>query len=82
MTEDNCGWKYFHNRKAWLFSDTQAGARASALIYALVETAKANGLKPYLWLRNVLRALPTASTVEHFETLLPWDQRPGDLLVA
>jgi len=69
-------------RKGWLFSDTQAGARASALIYSLVETAKANGLEPYLWLRNVLQALPTATTVEDFEALLPWNQRPEDLLVA
>ena len=69
-------------RKGWLFSDTQAGARASALIYSLVETAKANGLEPYLWLRNVLQALPTATTVEDFEALLPWNQRPEELLVA
>jgi hypothetical protein len=34
-------------RKAWLFSDTPAGARASAVIYSLVQTAKANGLEPY-----------------------------------
>jgi len=37
-----------HKRKAWLFSDTQAGARASALLYSLVETAKANNVEPYL----------------------------------
>lgn len=34
-------------RRAWLFSDTPAGANASAVIYSLVETAKANGLEPY-----------------------------------
>ncbi len=34
------------------------GARASALIYSLVETAKANNVEPYLWLRHVLRACP------------------------
>lgn len=69
-------------RKAWLFSDTQAGARASALIYSLVETAKANGMEPYLWLRNALRALPTATTVEHFETLLPWNLKAEHLITA
>ena len=67
-------------RKAWLFADTQTGARASALIYSLVETAKANGLEPYLWLRKVLRALPTATTVEHFEALLPRNLTPGELI--
>lgn len=67
-------------RKAWLFSDTQAGARASALIYSLVETAKANGVEPYLWLRNTLHALPTATTVEHFDALLPWNLKAEQLI--
>ncbi len=35
-------------RKNWLFSQTTAGAQASAVIYSLVETAKANGLEPQL----------------------------------
>lgn len=60
-------------RRAWLFSDTPAGAHASATIYSLVETAKANGLEPYAWLRCVLRDLPAAKTVEDIEALLPWN---------
>ncbi len=60
-------------RKAWLFSDTPAGANASAVIYSLVETAKANGLEPYTWLRRVLRDLPAAKTVDDVEALLPWN---------
>lgn len=60
-------------RKAWLFSDTVAGAKASAVIYSLIETAKANGLEPYHWLRQVLRELPAAKTVEAIEALLPWN---------
>ena len=71
-----------HKRKAWLFSDTQAGARASALIYSLIETAKANNVEPYLWLRHVLRALPTATTVEHVEALLPWNLKAEQLITA
>jgi transposase len=62
-------------RKAWLFSDTTAGAHASAVIYSLVETAKANGVEPYAWLRRVLRELPAAQTVEEVEALLPWNLR-------
>jgi hypothetical protein len=62
--------------------DTLAGARASALIYSLVETAKANNVEPYLWLRHVLRALPTATTVEHFEALLPWSLKAEQLITA
>ena len=60
-------------RKAWLFSDTVAGANASAVIYSVLETAKANGVEPYTWLRRVLRELPTAQTVEDVEALLPWN---------
>jgi transposase len=60
-------------RKGWLFSDTPAGAHASAVIYSLVQTAKANGVEPYGWLRCVLRALPGAQTVEDMEALLPWN---------
>jgi transposase len=60
-------------RKAWLFSDTPDGAHASAVIYSLVQTAKANGLEPYAWLRRVMRDLPAAKTVEDVEALLPWN---------
>jgi len=66
-------------RKAWLFSDTPAGAHASAVIYSLVQTAKANGLEPYTWLRQVLRDLPAAKSVEEVEALLPWNLRIPDL---
>ena len=60
-------------RKSWLFSDTPKGAAASAQIYSLVETAKANGQEPYTWLRHVLERLPQAVSVEDFEALLPWN---------
>jgi hypothetical protein len=66
-------------RKSWLFSDTPAGAHASARIYSLVETAKANGLEPYTWLRRTLRLLPAASTSNDYEALLPWNMNPIDL---
>ncbi|WP_371927136.1 transposase domain-containing protein [Pseudomonas sp. F01002] len=58
-------------RKAWLFSDAPKGATASAQIYSLVETAKANGQEPY----TVLERLPQAVLVEDFEALLPWNWR-------
>jgi hypothetical protein len=60
-------------RKAWLFSDTPDGAHASAVIYSLLETAKANGVDPYAWLRRVMRDLPAAKTLDDFEVLLPWN---------
>jgi len=63
-------------RKNWLFSDTPKGAYASAQIYSLVETAKANGQEPYTWLRHVLERLPLATSVEDCEALLPWNCSP------
>jgi transposase len=63
-------------RKNWLFSDTPKGATASAQLYSLVETAKANRQEPYAWLRHALERLPQASTVEEFEALLPWNCTP------
>jgi len=58
-------------RKAWLFSDTVRGAQASANLYSLVETAKANGIEPYAYLRHVFTEIPKATTLEDIEALLP-----------
>jgi hypothetical protein len=66
-------------RKAWLFSDTAAGANASAIIYSLVETAKANGIEPYTWLRHVLEHLPAANTADEMDKLLPWNLHAATL---
>jgi transposase len=70
-------------RKAWLFSDTPAGAEASARLYGLIETAKANGCEPYAYLRRVFTELPKATTLAEVEALLPWNvDRPATLSVA
>ena len=45
-------------RRAWLFSDTQAGAEASCGIYSIVATARANGLMPMRYLEWLLDELP------------------------
>lgn len=47
-------------RRAWLFADTAHGARASATCYSLIETAKANQLEPYAYIRYVLERIGTA----------------------
>ena len=61
-------------RKNYLFSDTPAGAEASAVIYSLVETAKANNLNVLQYLRYLLEELPkTDMTEEAFERYLPWN---------
>jgi len=58
-------------RKNWLFSNTASGAQASAMMYSLVETAKANGLIPFDYLRYLLEQLPT--NPENIDYLLPWN---------
>ena len=60
-------------RKAWLFSDTPAGAHASARLYSLVETAKAAGLDPFDYLKRVFTLLPQATSLADVEDLLPWN---------
>ncbi len=63
-------------RRAWLFADTQRGARASANLYSLVLTARANGLEPLKYLTYLYTELPKAGTVEELEALLPWNAKP------
>ncbi len=63
-------------RKNWLFSDSLNGANASASIYSLVVTARANGIDPYSYLRYIFEMLPLAKTVDDFEALLPTRQLP------
>jgi transposase len=58
-------------RKNWLFSGSPKGAEASAALYSLIETAKANGLEPYLYLRYLFENLPFAHTTEDYKKLLP-----------
>jgi transposase len=60
-------------RKNWLFSASVKGVKASANLYSLIETAKANGLEPYAYLRRVFTELPQADSVEAIEALLPHD---------
>jgi len=60
-------------RKNWLFSGTPEGAKASALLYSLIETAKANGREPWAYLRYIFERLPLAATLEDYEALLPWN---------
>jgi len=66
-------------RKNWLFSASVDGAKASANLYGLIETAKANGLEPYAYLRHVFKELPAAESVEAMEALLPWHLSPTDI---
>ena len=59
-------------RKGWMFCDTPRGAHASAGIYSLVETAKANGLEPFTYLCRLMNELPLATDETALRKLLPY----------
>lgn len=64
-------------RKGWLFADTPQGAQASAIIYSLMETAKANSLRLDDYLLHLLSIMPErAEQCKDFEIddLLPWSE--------
>ena len=62
-------------RKNWLFADTPKGASASAAIYSIIETAKANGLDLYKYLQLILMYMPDwDNSEEYLEDLMPWSE--------
>ena len=61
--------KFAIGRNNWMFSDTEDGANASALLYSLVVTAKVNGINPYETLVKILTELPCAQNLEDYERL-------------
>ncbi len=68
-------------RKAWLFSGSPAGAEASAMLYTLIETAKANKLEPRAYLHYLFETLPNARQPEDVEALLPYRLTPEMLKI-
>jgi transposase len=58
-------------RKNWLFAGAPDGAEASATYFSLIETAKANGLEPYAYLRYLFEKLPMAQSEPDILELLP-----------
>jgi transposase len=61
-------------RKNWLFANTPRGAKASATIYSIVETAKENGLDPFRYLQCLFEILPNLDIQDQnaLDGLLPW----------
>ena len=64
-------------RKNWLFSGSPRGAHASAGLYSLIETAKANDHEPYVYLCYLFDELPKCATAEEREALLPYKLSPS-----
>jgi transposase len=67
-------------RKNWLFSGSPLGAHASAGIYSLIETAKANGHDPYHYLCYVFDRLPLCVSQSEQEALLPYNIDPDTIM--
>ena len=62
-------------RKNWLFADTPKGASASAAVYSIIETAKANGLNVFAYLQHLLLYMPDTDWQNHpeeLDDLMPW----------
>ncbi len=69
-------------RKNWLFAGSPDGAKASAAFFTLIETAKANGLEPYAYLRYVFTMLPLVQTEQDLKNLLPRNINPETIALT
>ena len=70
-------YQKFCNSRAenWLFCDTPNGAQASAIVYTMVEMAKANGVNVYHYLTYLLEHQPNDKmSDEKLEALAPWNE--------
>lgn len=72
------------HRKNWLFADTPEGAKANAIYYSIIETAKINKLNIYKYIKYLLEKLPQLEreqTQDAIEKYLPWSKElPEDIL--
>lgn len=65
-------------KKNWQMIDTIHGAKSSAIIYSIVETAKANNLKPFDYVQHLLEEIPkhmNDKDCSFLEDLLPWSEK-------
>jgi transposase len=68
-------------RRAWLFADTPKGARANAVLYTIVETARTNELDVYEYLKYLLEEMPNNNHLKQPEVMdkyLPWSAELPD----
>ena len=75
--DENAIRPFVIGRKNWLFSDTVKGAKSSAIIYSLIETAKANNIEPYTYLNLILTNMQYIGrpfSNEDLESFMPWSK--------
>ena len=82
LAAENAIRPFVLGRKNWLFSATSRGAHASAALYSVFESAKANGHEPYWYLRFLFQGLISARTAEKYAALLPQNVDPKALRPA
>ena len=68
---------FAQGRRNWMFADTESGAKSSATLFTLVETAKLNGREPRRYLQYVFGRIDRAETLKDLEALLPWNMPPS-----
>ena len=81
LRSENCLRAFVLGRKAWLFADTKKGATSSAIVYSIVETAKANNLNVYKYLTHVFSTMPGMDFRNNpslLEDLMPWSSKLPD----
>ena len=78
-TAENAIRPFVIGRKNFLFSGSPRGAQASATLYTLVETAKANKLEPWAYLNYLFEQLPEAKSEQALADLLPQNLKMDDL---
>ena len=60
-------------RKNWNISGSPGGAKSSCQLYSLIETAKANKLNPYQYLKTIFEHAAEMSPADDWSKLLPWN---------
>ncbi len=70
---------YAQGRRNWLFSNTPDGARASTIVYSMIETARRNGANPLLYMKYLLEETPSYMDLpcnsQRLEELMPWSDK-------
>ena len=70
---------FAQGKRNWLFKGSPRGAKAGAIFYSLIKTAKANQLDPYDYLRYMLSRIAECKEREDYLKLLPWNLSTADL---
>ncbi|MDP2562921.1 transposase domain-containing protein, partial [Psychrobium sp. 1_MG-2023] len=58
--------------KNWMFSQSVQGAEASAILYSLVMTCRANDINPYYYFLHLFKVIPTLDDTSDLTALMPW----------